>query len=158
MTAPSHTYTTPGTFMVTTSVGNTDGTTVTTTQNITVTGDQATYSCIVSGLSGTTSFPVVVSASPNPPASIDAGGTFGSAPNIQLSVPATVVDHFMGEGATSLTIASQTAVEDGLTAVGGSPSGAVDPNTESASASNLPQSDTPGGRAPPIPMRPPTTR
>ena len=34
------------------------------------------YSCVVSGMSGTTSFPMVVSESPAPPASIDAGGTF----------------------------------------------------------------------------------
>ena len=45
-------------------------------------------------------------------------------------------------GATSLTVASQSTALDGRTAVGGALSGAVNPHTESASASNLPQSDT----------------
>ena len=53
-----------------------------------------------------------------------------------------MIDDFIGEGATSLTIASQTTALDGLTSVGGSPSGAVSPNTESASATDLPQSDS----------------
>ncbi len=100
------------------------------------------YSCVVSGMSGTTSFPMVVSESPAPPASIDAGGTFQTDPAVRLTIPASVIDHFRNQGATSLTVSSQTTTLDGLSAVGGSPSGAVSPNTESASASNLPQSDT----------------
>jgi hypothetical protein len=44
-------------------------------------------------------------------------------------------------GATSLTVASQTTGLDGRASVGGAPSGAVSPNTESGSASNLPVSD-----------------
>ena len=99
------------------------------------------YTCSVSGF-GTTSFPVVVSASPAPPASIDAGGTFQTAPAAQVTVPASVINQFLGAGASSLTVASQTTAIDGLTAVGGSPSGAVSPNVESASASDLPVSDT----------------
>ena len=99
------------------------------------------YTCVVSGLSGTTSFPTVVSESPAPPASIDEGGTFSTAPAAKVTVPASVVNRFMGMGATSLTVASQTTTLDGRTSVGGSLSGAVTPNTESASASNLPQSD-----------------
>ncbi len=101
------------------------------------------YTCTVSGMSGTTSFPVVVSESPAPPASIDAGGTFQTAPAAQVDHPG--LGHrplHRDQGATSLTVASQTTALDGLTAVGGSPSGAVSPNTESASASDLPQSDT----------------
>jgi hypothetical protein len=95
----------------------------------------------VSGF-GTASFPVVVSASPAPPASIDAGGTFQTAPSAQVTVPASVINQFLGAGATSLTVASQSTAIDGLTGVGGSPSEAVDPNVESASASDLPVSDT----------------
>ena len=100
------------------------------------------FTCTVSGLSDTTSFPVVVSEAPAPPASIDAGGTFSTAPAAQVTVPASVLNHFIGMGATSLTIASQTTALDGRTAVGGASSGAVNPNTEAASASDLPQSDT----------------
>jgi hypothetical protein len=100
------------------------------------------YTCSVSSLSGTTSFPVAESESTAPPSSIDVGGTFSTALAAQVTVPASVIDHFIGIGATSLTVSSQTTSEDGLTAVGGSASGAVDPNTESASAFNLPQSDT----------------
>ncbi len=222
---PSHTYAAPGPYTVTTTVANTDGTTLTTTEGVTVIGvavtgvspgsgpfeggttvtvtgtdftgvtsvkfgsspahftfdsdtsitavsppgsgtvdvsvttptgsstptssdkftytggDQAGYTCAVSGF-GSTSFPVVVSESPAPPASIDDGGTFQTAPAAQLTIPATVINDFIGDGATSLTIASQTTAIDGLNAVGGSPSGAVDPSTESGSASNLPLSHT----------------
>ena len=62
------------------------------------------YTCTVSGLSGTTSFPMVVSESPAPPASIDAGGTFQTAPAAQVTIPASVINHFIGVGATSLTV------------------------------------------------------
>ena len=76
-----------------------------------------------------------------PPSSIDAGGTFQTAFGAQVTIPASVINHFRGLGATSLTVGSQTTAEDGHTS-GGAPSGAVSPNTESASATNLPQSDT----------------
>ena len=99
------------------------------------------FTCTVSGF-GSTSFPVVVSESPAPPSSIDAGGTFQTAPAAQVTIPASVINHFIGLGATSLTVASQTTALDGRTSVGGPLSGAVSPNTESASASNLPLSDT----------------
>ena len=99
------------------------------------------YTCAVSGLSGTTSFPTVVSESPAPPATIDAGGTFQTAPAVRLTIPASVIDHFRAQGATSLTVSSQTTSQDGRVSVGGALSGAVSPNTESASASDLPQSD-----------------
>jgi hypothetical protein len=84
----------------------------------------------------------VVNESPAPPSSIDAGGTFSTDPTAQLAVPASVIDHFIGVGATSLTIASQTTTLDGRSSVGGTLSGAVSPNTESASATDLPQSDS----------------
>ncbi len=100
------------------------------------------YTCTVSGISGTNSFPVVVSESPAPPASIDEGGTFQTAPAAQVTVPASVLDHFIGMGATSLTIASQSTTLDGRSSVGGALSGAVSPNTESAAATDLPQSDS----------------
>ncbi len=41
--------------------------------------DAATYSCVVPGFK-TTGFPVFVSESPSPPASVDAGGTFQTTP------------------------------------------------------------------------------
>ncbi|MGA3148606.1 MAG: hypothetical protein ABSF33_14200, partial [Acidimicrobiales bacterium] len=96
-------------------------------------------SCTVPGF-GTTNFPAVVSASTAPPSSIDAGGTFQTTLGSHITIPASVINHFRGLGATSLTISSQTTGEDGLTS-GGAPSGAVSPNTESTSAIDLPQSD-----------------
>ena len=99
------------------------------------------YTCDVSGF-GTADVPVVVNESPAPPSSIDAGGTFSTDPTAQLAVPASVIDHFIGVGATSLTIASQTTALDGRSSVGGPLSGAVKPNTESASATDLPQTDS----------------
>ena len=86
---------------------------------------------------------MVESESPAPPASIDAGGTFQTAPAARVTIPASVLDHFIGIGATSLTIASQSTALDGRASVGGPLSGAVSPNIETASASNLPQSDSP---------------
>ena len=100
----------------------------------------ATDSCTVPGF-GTTNFPTVESASTAPPASIDADGTFQTTLGSRLTIPSAVIDHFRALGATSITVSSQTTGESGLTS-GGSPSGAVDPNTESMAATNLPQSDT----------------
>ena len=105
-------------------------------------GVGATYTCAVSGVLGPTSVPVVVGASPAPPSSIDAGGTFEITPAARVTIPASVINQFIGAGATSLTVASQTTTLDGRSSVGGPLSGAVQPNTESASASNLPLSDT----------------
>ncbi|MGA3147678.1 MAG: PKD domain-containing protein [Acidimicrobiales bacterium] len=99
------------------------------------------YACDVSGF-GAADVPVVVNESPAPPSSIDAGGTFSTDPTAQLAVPASVIDHFIGVGATSLTIASQTTTLDGRSSVGGPLSGAVSPDTESASATDVPQSDS----------------
>ncbi len=103
-------------------------------------GVVATDSCVVSGF-GNASFPTVVSESTAPPSSIDAGGTFQTAFGAEVTIPASVIDHFRALGATSLTVAAQTTTEDGSTSAG-APSGAVSPNTESASATNLPQSDS----------------
>ena len=100
----------------------------------------ATYSCPVPGFT-TTSFPAVVSASTAPPSSIDAGGTFQTTLGSRLTIPASVINHFRGLGDTSLTVSSQTTSEQGLTP-GGTASGAVSPDTESTSATDLPQSDT----------------
>ena len=100
----------------------------------------ATYSCAVPGMA-TTSFPAVVSASTAPPASIDEGGTFLTTLGSRITIPGSVINHFRGLGATSVTISSQTTSESGLTSAG-APSGAVSPTTESTSATNLPLSDT----------------
>jgi hypothetical protein len=100
----------------------------------------ASDSCTVPGF-GTTNFPTVVSASTAPPSSIDAGGTFQTALESLITIPASVINHFRNLGATSLTVSSQTTGENGLTS-GGAPSGAVSPNTQSTSATDLPQSDT----------------
>jgi len=101
------------------------------------------YSCTVPGLSGTVDFPVVFSESQSPPTSVDVGGTFPTALGAQVTIPESVINHFISVGGTSLTIASQTTTEDGLTSVGGTPSGAVNPDTESAAANNLPKTDSP---------------
>jgi hypothetical protein len=156
----THTYASPGSY--TASVTETDAAGTSTTQIFTgqavsgngspkaeassafqvLSGVQATYACVVSGFSGSHSFPAVVAESPAPPGSVDAGGTFSTSPGAQLTVPASVINHFIGMGATSLTIAAQTTTLDGRSSVGGGLSGAVSPNTESGSASNLPQSDS----------------
>ncbi len=152
----THTYASQGTY--TTSVTETDaeGTSLTkvftgqtmsqnggpqagTSSTFTV-GVVATDSCVVSGF-GNANFPTVVSESTAPPSSIDAGGTFQTAFGTEVTIPASVINHFRTLGATSLTVAAQTTTEDGSTSAG-APSGAVSPNTESASATNLPQSDS----------------
>ena len=104
-------------------------------------GPATLFTCSVSGF-GSATFPVAVSESPTPPATIDAGGTFQEAQTEQATIPASVINHFRGMGATSLTVGSQTATEVGLASVGGAPSGAVSPSSESASATNLPVSDS----------------
>ena len=99
------------------------------------------YTCDVSGF-GTTSFPAVVSESPAPPASIDAGGTFQTAPAAQLTIPASVINDFFGRRG-HLAHGRLPDHRHRRPHLGrGSPSGAVDPSTESGSASNLPISDT----------------
>jgi fibronectin-binding autotransporter adhesin len=101
--------------------------------------DVTTFSCTVPGF-GSANFPVVVSESPAPPSSIDAGGTLQTTLAAQVTVPASVINHYLAQGATSLTVSSQSTTEKGLTAAG-LPSGAVNPDSQSASATNLPQTD-----------------
>ena len=120
---------------------NGDSRAVTSATFTVLSGVGSIYSCDVSGF-GNTKISVVVNEAPAPPSSIDAGGTFSTDPTAQLAVPASVIDHFIGAGATSLTIASQTTTLDGRSSVGGPLSGAVSPKTESASATDLPQSDS----------------
>ena len=103
-------------------------------------GTPAPYTCTLTGF-GTTSFPTAVSESPAPPASVNGGGTFQTAPAVQLTIPASVINHFRASGATSLTVASQSITEQAKNAGGGA-SSAVNPHAETASATNLPKSDT----------------
>jgi hypothetical protein len=105
-------------------------------------GVASTYSCAVSGF-GSANASVVVAESPAPPANIDVGGTFSTAPTAQVTVPATLVNRFVNAGASSLTIASQSTALDARSSVGGPLSGAVSPATESTGATDLPQSDSP---------------
>jgi DNA-binding beta-propeller fold protein YncE len=152
----THTYTSQGTYTASVTETDAQGTSLTevftgqtmsqnggpqaeTSSTFTV-GVVATDSCVVSGF-GNANFPTVVSESTAPPSSIDAGGTFQTAFGAEVTIPASVIDHFRALGATSLTVAAQTTTEDGSTSAG-APSGAVSPNTESASATNLPQSDS----------------
>ncbi len=101
------------------------------------------YTCAVSGVSGTTSFPVVVSESPAPPAQHrrrgdlpDRSGRPGHRPGLGASTTSS------GRGPPRSPSPPRPPPSTGSPSVGGSPSGAVSPNTESASASNLPLSDT----------------
>ncbi len=100
----------------------------------------ASYACTLPAPLGTVDFPVVLTAVPAPVSSITEGGTFSTALAAQVTEPASVVDHYLGQGATSETVGAQSVTVDGDTS-SGSPSGAVTPNTETASATNLPQND-----------------
>jgi YVTN family beta-propeller protein len=102
-------------------------------------GVVASDSCTVSGF-GSAHFSTVLSETTAPPSTIDAGGTFQTGFGAQVTIPASVIDHFRSLGATSLTVGSQTTAENGHTS-GGAASGAVSPNTESVAAANLPVSD-----------------
>ena len=99
------------------------------------------FTCTVSGGGGTANFPVVLSESPAPPVSVDKGGTFSTVLAAQVTVPASVVNYFIAQGASRLTVNAQTVTEDGRTSVGGPLSGAVNPDTESATADDLPRTD-----------------
>ena len=102
---------------------------------------QADYTCTLPAPLGTIDFPVVLSAVPAPVSSIAQGGTFSTALAAQVTEPATVVNHYLGQGATSETVGAQSVTIDGDTSSGG-PSGAVSPDTETATATNLPQTDS----------------
>ncbi len=141
VTATLDGVTNPGAGFDTLSVSTTSDPTPTTSASYDLEAQvTANYSCTVPGFT-TTNFPAVVSASTAPPASIDAGGTFQTTLGSHITIPASVINHFRGLGDTSLTVSSQTTSEKGLNS-GGAASGAVSPNTESTSATNLPQSDT----------------
>ncbi len=154
----AHTYATSGTYTASVTETDADGTStaqVFTGQTASANGDPqaevsatfdvgspAPYSCTLTGSgSGATNFQTVVSESPSPPASVNGGGTFQTAPAVQLTIPSSVINHFRGSGATTLTVASQSITEQARTAGGGA-SGAVNPHAETASATNLPKSDT----------------
>ena len=107
----------------------------------------ADYSCAVPG-DGTVSFPVDVTESPAPPASQDAGASFQETLAAEVSIPAPVVEYYIGLGASALTLESQATTEDGLSSADGPPSGAVNPNTETASATDVPQTFSPLSNAP----------
>ena len=114
------------------------------------------YTCVVSGF-GTTDFPAVVSESPAPPSSIDLGGTFQTAPATQLTIPASVINDFIGEGATSLTVAprpppSTAAPRSGDPQRGGQPQHRVGLGLEPAHRATPLVGNTPS------PTTPPTTR
>ena len=112
-----------------------------TTSTFTV-GVVANDSCVVSGMSGVDQLPDggVRDHRPARPASTPAGPSRPPTGPRSPSPPRSSTTSGAC-GATSLTVGSQTTAEDGHTS-GGSPSGAVSPNTESASATNLPLSDT----------------
>ncbi len=100
---------------------------------------QATYSCTLPAPLGVTGFPVVLSEVPRPPAGITAGGTFPTALAAQVTVPASVLNRALDLDATQFTVDYQSVTVDGATS---SAAGrAVSPSTESASATNLPQTD-----------------
>jgi len=105
----------------------------------------AGYTCSVSGYGGSTD-PISLSESPSPPGSITAPGTYQTTLSSQLTIPAAVINAAITDGATSITIGSQSVTVDGLT--GGNPSSSVDPNALTASAANLPITFTPQENTP----------
>ncbi|MGD0393901.1 MAG: IPT/TIG domain-containing protein [Acidimicrobiales bacterium] len=101
---------------------------------------QTTYSCTLPAPLGVTGFPVVLSEVPASPVSIGDGGTFPTALAAQVTIPASLVNQEISAHKTKFTIDSQSVSVNGRTSSGGA-SAAVSPNTESASATNLPQTD-----------------
>jgi sugar lactone lactonase YvrE len=114
----------------------------------TFTTDVATdYSCAVPG-DGTVGFPVDITESPPPPATQDVGASFQETLAAQVSIPAPVSEYYIGQGADALTLESQSTTENGLASADGPASGAVDPSSETASATDVPQTFSPLGNAP----------
>jgi IPT/TIG domain len=95
------------------------------------------YSCNVPSF-GQESFPVEVSETPQPPASEDEGSSFEEDLSVQVTIPSSVINQFVVSGSQSLTIEGQTTIENGLSSPDGSASGAVNPNSESTTATNVP--------------------
>ncbi|MFZ0668676.1 MAG: IPT/TIG domain-containing protein [Acidimicrobiales bacterium] len=109
----------------------------------TFTNDVASdYSCTVPG-DGTNSFAIEVTESPKAPTSEDVGTNFEEAPSVEVTIPAPVVEYYIGQGAFSLNLESQSATENGLASPDGAASGAVSPNSESSSANDVPQTFSP---------------
>ena len=86
---------------------------------------------------GHTTTPVLLSEAPSPPASITAPGTFQTTLSSDVTIPSAAVNYALSEGASSITIGSQSVETDALSP-SDTPSSSVDPNTLSTSATNLP--------------------
>jgi hypothetical protein len=106
----------------------------------------ASYSCDFPGLGDTTT-PVLLSEAPSPPASIPAPGTFQTTLSAEVTIPSAAVNNAISQGASSVTIGSQTVETDALTP-SDSPSSSVDPNTLTTSGTNLPITFTPQSSTP----------
>jgi hypothetical protein len=105
------------------------------------------YSCAVPG-DGTVSFPVNITESPAPPATQYVGASFQETLAAQVTIPAPVSEYYIGQGADALTLESQSTTENGLASADGPASGAVDPSSETASATDVPQAFSPLSNAP----------
>ena len=103
------------------------------------------YTCTVSGYGDATD-PISLSESPPPPPSITAPGTYQTTVSSEVTIPSTVINAAIADGATRITIGSQLVTVDGQT--GGNPSSSVNPNTLTASATNLPISFAPQANTP----------
>jgi hypothetical protein len=101
----------------------------------------ASYSCNFPGL-GSTPTQVLLSESPSPPPSITAPGTFQTTLSAQVTIPAAAIDIALEDGASSITIGSQSVQTAGLTP-SDTPSTSVNPDKLVASATNLPITFTP---------------
>lgn len=106
----------------------------------------ADYSCDFPGI-GSTTTPVLLSEAPSPPASITAPGTFQTTLSDQVTIPSAAVNSALTDGASSITVGSQTVETDGLTP-SDTPSSSVSPDTLTASATNLPVTFTPQTNTP----------
>jgi hypothetical protein len=130
---------------VTTSVGTSP---TSSADQFTYTNDISSgYTCSVPGF-GSASFTVDTTESPVPPATQDAGASFQETLASDVTIPAPVDEYYASLGATSLTLESQSTTENGLASADGSASGAVDPSSETAAATNVPQTLSPLGNAP----------
>jgi hypothetical protein len=106
----------------------------------------ASYTCDLSG-PGDTTVPILLSESPSAPPSITAPGTFSTTLSVDVTIPAATINAAITDGASSITIDSQSVEVDGLT-TNGAPSGSVNPNTLTTNATNLPITFTPQSNTP----------
>ena len=153
----THTYATAGVYTASVTETDADGTSTTqvfTGQTALHNGDPeaevsatfnvgtpAPYTCTLSGF-GTTCFPTAVSESPAPPASINGGGTFQTAPAVQRHHPGLGDQPLPGQRGHLAHRGLPVHHRATASTPGVGPSSAVNPNAETASATNLPQSDT----------------